>query len=441
MMLLIGNGCVITRDPDKPIVENGAVATENDRIIEVGGFTALRGKYPQARLIDAHGGLIMPGLINAHMHFYSTYARGMMLDSVPPANFGEILERLWWRLDKVLTLQDVYYSAMVPILDCIKCGVTTVFDHHASPNCAEGSLSRIAEATTAAGLRACLCYEVSDRDGEAIAATGIRENAAFIRRCGQDSNPLLRALFGLHASLTLSDRTLERCAAGNPGAGYHIHAAEGMEDVKDARQKYGCGVIERLHARGILGNNTIAAHCVHVSDAEMDLLAQTGTNVAHNPESNMGNAVGAAPVLEMTRRGVVLGMGTDGYTCDMFESLKAANCLHKHATGNPSAAWGEPPQMLFETNAAIASRFFGAPLGVLKPGAFADAMVADYDPPTPLIRKNINSHMLFGLTGRAVETTVIGGRVVMQDRRLTELNEQEICAKSRELAAKLWQRI
>ena len=258
-MLLIGNGCVITRDPDNPIIEKGAVAIASDRIAEVGGFTALRRKYPKARLIDAHGGLIMPGLINTHMHFYSTFARGMMLSSVPPASFGEILERLWWRLDKVLTLQDVYYSAMVPILDCIKCGVTTVFDHHASPHCAEGSLSRIAEATTAAGLRACLCYEVSARDGEEIAAAGIRENAAFIRRCGQDSNPLLRSLFGLHASLTLSDRTLERCAAVNPESGYHIHAAEGVEDVEDARSKYGMGVVERLHARGILGEETIAS--------------------------------------------------------------------------------------------------------------------------------------------------------------------------------------
>ena len=295
---------------------------------------------------------------------------------------------------------------------------------------------------TAAGLRSSLCYEVSERDGPEITDRGIRENVDFIRYCREQDSPMLKAMFGLHASVTLSDKALEKCVTENNGAaGFHIHAAEGIEDLEDARAKYGCGVVERLQKRGILGDKTIAVHCIHISEGEIDILRETGTNVIHNPESNMGNAVGVSPVLKMFQKGVMLGLGTDGYTCDMLESLKTANCLHKHASGNPSAAWAEPPAMLFQNNRAIAAKYFDKPLGVLEAGAYADLIVADYDPPTRLSPDNVNSHMLFGLSGRAVDTTVINGRVVMLNRQLTDLDEHEICAKSRALAEKVWERI
>ncbi len=441
-MLLIGNGLLITRDPQNTILPDGCVAIDGCLITETGPTADLKARYPEAEFIDAAHKLIMPGLINTHMHFYSTFARGMFLKDAPPANFREILERLWWRLDKVLTLEDVYYSAMVPIIDCIRNGVTTVFDHHASPGAVTGSLFGIAEATRQAGLRSCLCYEVSDRDGEAIAASGIRENADFIRSCAQQNDPLLKGMFGLHASMTLSDQTLEKCLTANAdsGVGYHIHAAEGIEDLENAQAVYGMGVIERLAARQILGAKSIAVHCVHISQQEIDILRATGTKVVHNPESNMGNAVGVSPVLEMLRQGVVVGLGTDGYSSDMLESLKAANCLHKHASQHPSAAWAEPPQMLFENNIAIAGQYFAAPLGRLIKGAYADVIIADYCPPTPLDAGNINSHLLFGVSGRSVETTVIHGRVVMKNRQLTSVDEQAICAKSRELARQVWER-
>ena len=234
-MLLIGHGLLITRDPQNPIIENGCVAIRDNIIAEVGKTGDLKHKYQDAKFIDAGNKMIMPGLINTHMHFYSTFARGMAAKDAPPDNFGEILERLWWRLDKVLTLEDVYYSAMIPIIDCIKNGVTTVFDHHASPNSAVGSLFKIAEATQKAGLRSCLCYEVSDRDGEQIALNGIKENSDFINYCYQENDSMLKGMFGLHASFTLSDRTLEKCLEENrTGVGFHIHTAEGIEDYQDA---------------------------------------------------------------------------------------------------------------------------------------------------------------------------------------------------------------
>ena len=441
-MLLVGNGLVITRDKDGRIIKDGCVAVLDNLIADIGTTANMKEKYKDAEFIDAKGKLIMPGLINTHMHFYSTFARGMFLKDAPPSNFHEILERLWWRLDKVLTLEDVYYSAMIPIIDCIKNGTTTVFDHHASPNAALGSLFKIAEATKSTGLRSCLCYEVSDRDGQQIADNGITENMDFINYCNKEKDDMLKAMFGLHASITLSNKTLEKCVSENlgTGAGFHIHAAEGIEDTMDAMGKYRMGVIERLKDQHILGPKSIAVHCVHISDSEIDILKNTGTIVVHNPESNMGNAVGVSPVLEMYQRGVLLGLGTDGYTSDMFESLKTANCLHKHASKNPSAAWGEPPSMLFENNIKIAEKYFEKPLGRLIEGAYADIIIVDYNPPTKLDSANINSHLLFGVSGRMVDTTIINGKIIMKDRKITNIDEEEIFAKSRELADQVWQR-
>jgi putative selenium metabolism protein SsnA len=440
--MLVGNGLLVTRDAQNRVIENGCIVISGSTIVEIGNTIELREKYKEAEYIDAGKKVIMPGLINSHMHYYSTFARGMSIKDAPPSNFGEILERLWWRLDKVLTTEDVYFSAMVPMADCIKNGVTTIFDHHASPNAISGSLFKIAEAAKASGLRSCLCYEVSDRDGERITDEGIEENAQFIDYCNKNEDSMMKAMFGLHASFTLSDKTLEKCLKKNSGrnAGFHIHAAEGIEDMQDARDKYGMGVVERLEKHGILGMKSIAVHCIHISENEMDILKNTGTNVVHNPESNMGNAVGLSPVLQMFSKGILLGLGTDGYTSDMLESLKVANCLHKHASGNPSASWAEPPAMLFDNNRSIAAKYFEKPLGVLAEGAYADVVIMDYFPPTKMDSSNINGHILFGMTGRAADTTIVNGKVLMRDKKLLHLDENEINAKSRELSAKVWER-
>ncbi|MDA8442487.1 MAG: putative aminohydrolase SsnA [Peptococcaceae bacterium] len=441
-MLLVGNGQMITRDSAVPYYPDGCLVIRDNVIMEVGTTTALRQKYPDAQFIDAKGKFIMPGMINTHMHLYSTFARGMALKDAPPQNFTQILERLWWRLDKVLTEEDIYYSAMVPLLECIKNGTTTIFDHHASPGAVKGSLFGLAQATKATGMRACLCYEVSDRDGSAVRAEGIQENVDFIRYANNGSDELIRGMFGLHASLTLSDETLEQCSVANSGlgSGFHVHVAEGIADLEDALAKSGQRVVERLASFGVLGPKSIAAHCVHVNEQEIAILRDASANVVHNPESNMGNAVGCAPVLTMLNEGVNVGLGTDGYTCDMFESFKVANILHKHQQANPSVAWGEIPTMLFQNNPTVAAAYFPKPLGRLAAGCFADVIIVDYNPPTPCTEQNIDGHILFGMSGGSVTTTIINGKVVMHERQLTNLDEAAICARSRELSSKLWER-
>ncbi|MEG0017746.1 MAG: putative aminohydrolase SsnA [Hydrogenoanaerobacterium sp.] len=441
-MLLIGNGRLVTRDETNPFLENGAVLTDGDSITEIGTTAELLAKYPKAEFIDAHGGVIMPGLINAHNHIYSAFARGLTIKGNNPKNFMDILEGLWWTLDRNLTLDDTEYSARATYIDSIKNGVTTVFDHHASYGSTEGSLQRISEVAKEYGVRTCLCYEVSDRDGEEKTKAAVLENEAFINAAAKDKSDMQYGMMGMHAAFTLSDKTLRLCREHTPkDVGFHIHVAEGIDDVYDSLAKYGKRIVNRLYDNDILGSRTIAGHCIHITPAEMDILKQTDTMVVHNPESNMGNAVGCPAVLTMFAKGILMGLGTDGYTNDMLESYKVANILHKHNTCNPNASWGEIPVMLFNNNAIIANRYFKKQLGVLKAGAAADIIITDYDPLTPMNAGNINGHTLFGMNGRSVITTICAGKVLMRDRALTEIDEPSVMAHCREQAAGLADRI
>lgn len=442
-MILIGNGRVFTRDENNPYIENGAVLIDGKVIKEIGKTDELKAKYPDAQYKDAKGRLVMPGFINPHMHYYSTFARGMFLDNPPATMFSDILKGLWWRLDRALTLEDVYYSAAMPMIEQIKSGVTTVIDHHASAYAVEGSLFKIADAAREFGIRSNLCYETSDRDGEAIAKAGIKENADFIKYCNEQKDDMIKGLFGFHASMTVSDKTLDEslAAAASVNGGFHVHCAEGIEDVADSLAKYNQRVIERWYKRGVLNEKSIAVHCIHLSSDEIDMLKESNVAVVHNPESNMGNAVGIAPILEMMKRGVLVGLGTDGYTADMTESYKVANIIHKHVNKLPSVGWTEPPQMLFDNNRKIVNRFIDGTTGILKEGAYADIIIVDYKGPTPVNETNLNNHILFGVTGRNVDTTIINGRVVMDERKLVDIDEDRVAAKSVELAQKLWNRI
>lgn len=441
--MIIGNGRVITRDEKKPYIENGAVVIRDNTIIAVGEYSLLKEKYKEEEFIDAKGKVIMPGLINTHMHIYSAFARGMAGKGPAPKNFTDILKNLWWRLDKGLTLEDTKYSAYTTYLDCIKNGVTTVFDHHASPYSVEGSLFTIGDAAKELGVRTCLCYETSDRDGEEILKAGIKENINFIKKYNNVNEDMLKGMFGMHAAFTLSDKSLDMCREAMEGldAGYHIHTSEGIDDLYDSLRNHGKRVVERLMDFDILSDKTIAVHCVHVNSREMEILKQTNTNVVHNPESNMGNAVGCSPVLEFIKRGISVGLGTDGYTSDMMESIKVGNIIHKHNLCDPNVGFNEVSSMAFDNNRKISTKYFNKEVGALKEGAYGDVIIVDYNPLTPLNENNINGHIIFGMSGRCVTDTIINGKVVMRNRVINTVDEEKIFSKSRELAQKLWERI
>ncbi|MCL1964586.1 MAG: amidohydrolase family protein, partial [Firmicutes bacterium] len=260
--------------------------------------------------------------------------------------------------------------------------------------------------------------------------------------CRKRDGDRLAGLFGLHASFTLSDRTLARCAERiDPRDGYHLHVAEGALDARDAMDNHRLQVLERLDRFSILRPNTIAVHCISVTDEGIDLLRARGTSVAHNPQSNMNNAVGCARVLRMAGKGVRVGIGTDGYTSDVLESYKVAPILQRHEAKDPSVGFTETAQMLLGGNAAIAAKSFPRPLGVLREGACGDVVIVDYDPPTPLTADNQIGHILFGLTGRMVDTTIVAGRVLMRERQIQTVDSQAVTAKARETAKRLWARV
>lgn len=443
--MLITNAKLITWGAPNRILENHALYIEGDRIVALGPSSELRAKYPRAETLDAQGQYVMPGNICAHTHFYGAFARGMAIPGDAPKDFPEILERLWWRLDKALTLEDARYSALVCLIDAIKHGATTLIDHHASPNAIEGSLDVITEAVGQAGLRVCLCYEVTDRDGPEKAKAGIAENVRFLKSQISNSKSQIAGVFGLHASLTLSDATLEACREVHdaPNYGFHIHAAESEADQYDSLKKSGMRVIDRLNKFGVLGPRSIVAHCVHIDHREAQLLAETGTWVTHQPRSNMNNAVGVADVEGLLRMGVKVGLGNDGFSNAMWDEWKAAYLSHKAARRDPRRMSGATvAEMAVTNNAALANVFFPqAPIGVLAPGAFADIIFVDYHPTTPLNVDNLPWHILFGFENSMVTATICAGRVLMKDRRLLFLDEAEITARSRELAKKVWERV
>ena len=439
-MILLANGKVITRNASgTSYYPDGGVVTDGGKIVAVGSTDQLKAAYPNAEFVDAKGGVIMPGLINAHTHIYSALARGLAIKGNNPTSFYEVLDGTWWNIDRHLDLQATKASAYATVLDCIKQGVTTIFDHHASFCEIPGSLFQIADVTKELGMRACLCYEVSDRDGEEKSLQSIQENKDFIDYCESHPSDTLKALFGGHALFTISDKTFDRMNAANNGrVGYHIHVSEGMNDVYDSLQNYGRRPVQRLQDHNILGPKTLLGHCIHVNTNEMDIIKATDTMVVNNPESNMGNAVGVSPILPMYKKGILLGMGTDAYTNDMLESIKVALCSQRNNACLPNVAWCEVTDMLFHNNAKIANRSFKTPLGVLKPGAAADVIVMDYKPFTPFSDANIDGHMIFGMTGRQCQTTMINGRILMRDREFVDIDEAAINAKVLESAKRLW---
>ena len=438
-MLLVGNGRLITRDEAFPYAEDGAVALDGEVIKEVGALSELRAKYPDAEFVDARGGVIMPGLINVHTHIYSGLARGLSIDGFNPTNFLEVLDGQWWYIDRHLTLDGTRACAYATVLDCIRDGVTTIFDHHASFCEIPGSLFAIKDVCQELGIRANLCYEVSERDGAEKCGQAIRENADFARWAKEQDDDMIKAMFGGHALFTISDKTFEQMVKANDGmTGFHIHVAEGMNDVYDSLRNYGCRPVNRLLYNGVLGEKTMLGHCIHISPAEMDIFKETGTMVCHNPESNMGNAVGCSPVLQLFQKGILIGLGTDAYTHDMLESLKVFLIIQRHNAAMPNVGWCEAMTMLFENNAKMASKYFDRKLGVLEPGAAADVIVMDYKPFTPLSEENIDGHMIFGMTGRQCQTTIANGKVLMQDRVLVGIDEEAENAHILEAAKKLW---
>ncbi|HCB01764.1 MAG TPA: putative aminohydrolase SsnA [Anaerolineae bacterium] len=441
--MLITNANIITWENPNRVLANHAIYIDGGYIREIGTTKSLTAKHPKTKPTDANGQYVMPGGICAHTHFYGAFARGMAIPGKPAKDFPEILQKLWWPLDRSLDAEAVRYSALVCLIDAIKHGTTTLIDHHASPNFIDGSLDVIADAVDKSGLRSVLCYEVTDRDGVEKANAGIQENLRFIRRLNNDPHPRLAATFGLHASLTLSGATLQACrSAANDEVGFHVHVAEHEEDEYDSLHKSQMRAIERLQKHNILGPKTITAHGVHVDVCEMEILKETETWLTHQPRSNMNNGVGVAQIESMMRMGIKVCLGNDGFTNSMWDDWKTAYLLHKVHHRDPRRMDGyDVQQMAIYNNAELAESFFpNTSIGKIAVGAIADLIFVDYKPYTPLTDGNLPWHIIFGFQQSMVTSTMVEGRFLMKDRKLLTLDEEEIASRAREIAPKVWKK-
>jgi putative selenium metabolism protein SsnA len=443
--MLITNAHLITWTRPNQILEDHAVLISGNLIKEIGPSAELAARYPDETQLDAGGQYVMPGNINAHGHYYSAFAVGMSIPGEAPITLPTILEKLWWPFDKALGEQEVRYSALIGAIDAIKHGTTTLFDHHSSPNCIDGVLDVIADVIDESGVRSVLCFEVTDRDGPERAQTGIAENARFVSRCSHEqvADGRVAANFGIHAPMTVSEETLAQCRAAVPSeAGFHLHVGEHEYDQVRSLAMAGTRSVDRLYKHGILGNKSILAHAIHLDAREVNLIAETNSWVSHQPRNNQNAADGIAEVESYLRAGVPVCLGNDGLSNTMWREAEAAYFLQKikHRDGRRLPG-DQLLQMAIYNNAALASAYYPeASLGVIEPGAYADLIFVDYKPATPLTVQNIAGHFVFGFNESMITSTIIAGQVLMQDRVLLTLDEDEIKAKSRELAPALWER-
>ncbi len=383
--------------------------------------------------LDVSGCLVTGGFVCAHHHLYSALARGMPGPREAPRNFLEILERVWWRLDRALDPETISLSAQIGALEASLAGTTTIVDHHASPESIEGSLDHIAGGIAGAGMRGVVCYEVTDRHGTERGRAGVAENARFIEA---NDRPLIKGMMGAHASFTIGDQTMDEMVtvARNLGVPLHIHVAEDASDETDSIEKYGLRTAHRLAAHGALAEGDLIAHGVHLDESEIQSVRTSGAFVAHNPRSNMNNGVGYAPVAALGQR---VALGTDGIDGDMLAEAKA--CYLKARETSWEAGVGFPIERLVQGQ-ILAGSMFGEPdMGRLSAGAPADLCVLDYGAPTPFDAGNVAGHLIFGRP--RIRDVMVAGRWIVRDGKHTEIDEEELRAKCREAAPKLWSRM
>ena len=425
-MILAGATVVSSLDPLHVVSEDVHVA--GGRIAEDGG----------TERHDCSGCLIVPGNVCAHTHLYSSLARGMPYTLDPPEDFVEVLQRVWWRLDRALDEDAVRASALVGGMEALLSGTTTVIDHHASPNAIDGSLDVIADALATLGIRSILCYETSDRDGPERAQAGVAENQRFVQSVGSRLPSLTRGMIGAHASFTLSDDTLEACAdaARAHDVGMHVHAAEDTADEDDAVTLHGVRVAARLARAGVLDRRALLAHGVHLDQSEVELVEAAQTAIAHNARSNMNNSIGRAHVDAL---GLHVALGTDGIGADMFEESRAAYFRLREDNRASPPSW--PLERLAQGASFVGAGFGESRFGRLEAGAPADLVVLDYAAPAPLLESSFAGHWIFGLSSRHVRDVMVAGEWVVRDRKLTRVDQQELAAEARLEAGRLWKRL
>ena len=437
-MIVLKNATVVHLHPAE-VIPGVDIVIDGTEILSVGRGAAEALK--PARSINLAGRVVMPGLVCGHDHFYSGLSRGIMARIAPCPDFVTTLQNLWWRLDRTLDADSVRLSGLVCALEALKAGCTAVIDHHASPSFIEGSLSTLKDGFEKAGLRGVLCYETTDRNGREGARQGVEENRRFAElvedeKSARGKQRTVEAMIGGHAPFTLSD---EDCAAlaevvSKSSRGFHVHVAEDRFDPSHSHRTYGKDPLKRLDGFGLLSERSIIGHGLYLTHEDRELLNVRGATLAHNSRSNMNNGVGYNAALPQLKNVV---LGTDGIGSDMLLEAKFAYFRHRDSGGplGPGAF-----MRFLQSGNEVLHRSFGESFGRIEKGYKADLVVLDYDSPTPLARENVAGHVLFGMGSRDVNTVIVNGKVVMENRTFP-WDVGPVYAEAQKAAQALWKRM
>lgn len=386
-------------------------------------------------IIDCENHWVVPSFVLSHTHIYSTFARGLSLP-FNPTNFQEILDQLWWKLDSQIDNDISYCSGIVYGSECIKNGITTIIDHHASKRDIYHSLDSVKKAIVdTLKLRGCFCFETSDRFDIDLC---IRENSEFIINNHTSHS---RGLFGMHASMSLSEETLKLVKEQLGMNPIHIHVSESIQDEEDSMNRYHESVIERLNRHGLLLENSLLVHCVHISEKDMDIIKQKQCKVVVNLTSNMNNAVGLPDIMKMKEKGIDILIGNDGLGAAVVNEYQAIYYLMHHQTSSPTLFSLNDLKALIENNYRYASQLFHVLLGRIDVKYEADFQIIPYIPPTPVNESNAFGHLFFGLFNAWKPRHVfVSGIQVLKDYHLDK-NIETLYASAENQAEILWNRL
>jgi len=435
MNILLTNTRIIDPFGETEYIENGYIHIEDATIVKIGADSAPN--ISTDKTIDLNGKTVLPGMINAHTHLYSALAMGMPQPKNIPINFVEKLQEIWWKLDLALDINSIKASFEAGLLECLKYGVTTVFDHHSSPNFTYGSLELLVNISEEFGQNISVAFETTDRNGKDKFESGLKENIDSINKF--KDNPFVHPLLGMHASFTLSDeslQTIENNLKGLQNCGIHIHVAEDTADEKDAKSKGYESIIERLIKFNLINEHSFIIHGIHSSDKDIKLLKNALATLVHNPTSNANNRVGMLPNTHISRMNA--GLGTDGMRANMLEEAQQGTLIRSsHLQGGESSI--NYLELLFNNNPEIASLTLGRKIGHLSPGNQADLAIYDYQPRTAITKDNFAGHILFGF---GQPTDVLSrGKYRIKNRNFIDVSERNIKAGAQKQSSRLWNKI
>ena len=440
MITVIRNARIIQTMTPVEVIENADIIIKDSLIEKVGPNAGA--VYKADKIIDATGKTVIPGFVCGHHHYYSGLSRAMLISAGPQTDLIQILKEWWWRLDRALDEESLYYSSLICSLDAIKAGTTSVIDHHESPNFIDGSLSVLAKGMEEVGIRGITAYGITDRNyGMKEIKDGVKEGIRFAKetddRIKKGETVLCQAMMGGHAPFTIPQEGMELLASSmkTTGRGVHIHVAEGEYDHVWNHHFYNMDIVDRLDSFGMLSDKSLLVHGIYLNKNEIDKLNERDCFFAHNPRSNMNNQVGYSKYIPEIKN---LILGTDGCGGNMFEESKIAFFKNRDANG---PFWpGDYLNALTKANIFLEKYFEGDRFGKIEAGFKADLDILDYSNPTPLTKDNAAGHFIWGMSSNCVESVMVNGKLVMENRQFPGLDEKAIYAKAAEAAKKVWEK-